>query len=30
VLQELKPVSMAERLRHVGEVFIDRLFRSGA
>jgi hypothetical protein len=30
VLQEFKPVSMAERLRHLGKVFIDRLFRSRA
>gem|GEM_PF-6778395 len=28
VLQQLKPVSMAERLRHLGKVFIDLLFRS--
>jgi hypothetical protein len=30
VLQELKPVSMAKRLRYLGKVFIDRLFRSRA
>jgi len=30
VLQELKPVSMAKRLRYLGKVFIDRLFRSQA
>ena len=30
VLQELKPVSVAERLRHLGKVFIDRLFGSRA
>jgi hypothetical protein len=30
VLQELKPVGMAKRLRHLGKVSIDRLFRSRA
>jgi hypothetical protein len=30
MLQELKPVSMTERLRHFSEVLVDRLFRSGA
>lgn len=30
VLQQLKPMSVTERLRHSGEVLIDRLFRSGA
>ena len=30
VLQQLQPVSMAERLRHFGEAREDRLFRSAA
>jgi hypothetical protein len=30
VLQQLKPVRMTERLRHFGEILIDRLFWSGA
>ena len=28
VFQEFKPVSMAERLRYLGKILIDRLFRS--
>jgi hypothetical protein len=30
MLQQLKPVRMTERLRHSGEILIDRLFWSGA
>jgi len=30
VFQEFKPVSMAERLRYLGKILIDRLFRSRA
>ena len=30
VLQQFQPVSVAERLRHLGEACKDRLFRSGA
>ena len=30
MLQQLEPVRMTERLRHLGEAIIDRLFRSGA
>jgi hypothetical protein len=30
VLQEFKPVSMAERLRYLGKILINGLFRSRA